>query len=143
MAFVIGGEVSGSHWLLHNHFSCDRCRIRNGIRAHQSHSIARLDRSYQWIRRRAHHGGDDVDRYKSKGNGAIPRATVAGLRRLGGDSIDRHHGRCVAVVIVAVNRKSWMQPGSACGLSSPVLKLSEWAYLERLVLALSGHQCPC
>ena len=69
MAFVIGGEVPGSHWLLHNHFSCDRYRICNGILAHQSHSVARLDRSYQWICRRAHYGGDDVDRYNRQAMG--------------------------------------------------------------------------
>jgi NRAMP (natural resistance-associated macrophage protein)-like metal ion transporter len=102
MAFHLGGQVSGSDWLLRDYPRCDDHRIRDGILAHQSYSAACLDRCRQRNRRHPHHGGDDADRDQSQGDGPFSGAPNSCVGRLGRNGFDGRHCRRIIVVATAL-----------------------------------------
>jgi hypothetical protein len=102
MTFHLGGQVSGSDWLLRDHPRRDDHRIRDGILAHQSHSAACLDRCHQRNRRRPHNGGDDADRDQSQGDGSFSGASNARVGGLGCNGFDGRHCRRIIGVATAL-----------------------------------------
>ena len=100
MAFDLGGQISGSYWLLCDHLRRDDYRIRDGILADQPDSVACLDRGHQRNCRRSNHGDDDADRDKSQGDGSFSGASNTRLGRLGRNGFNgRHRWRIIITAL--------------------------------------------